>query len=203
MEKYSKYRDPFTGIHPFLNPKRRSFRLSMLFRTLIRLPLLLFFIFPSLLPFLIKLKKPKNTQNGIYICNRTGIFDIYILKILIRNCKIIDLAKQKQYVIDRKKVNIIFVEECPSNNKCLMQFVKEVGCDFDCDGAIGMRYSDSCVRMYGSWLVFWFYFLGSDNWCRVNVVEGSNCLERATDLVRTKIGVKEYQNFLIDISGKK
>lgn len=168
MEKYSQFRDPLTGIHPFTNPKYRVIRLSdipiFLFR-LAMLPFLLFF--PYLLKYYIKITKPKKQiVTGTYICNRSSLFDKIILSLLYKDAKFYYVTKDdfvyknKHFRrLDKSKLNIVFPEECMSNNSCIMKFVRNI----EFDGIIGLKYSSSCIYMYGNIYKFLFRFLASKN----------------------------------------
>ncbi|KAM0676089.1 hypothetical protein GVAV_000051 [Gurleya vavrai] len=152
MEKFSKFRDPFTGIHPFLTPKRRTLRLSNYVNIMLRILILPCIFFSSFLKYFIKITVINKPKKGVYIANKSSILDKLILKKLFNDLKIIDLEQDKNFTIDRKKINVIFVEECRSNNKCLLNYIKET----ECDGAIGFRYSDQCVWLYGNFLEIGF-----------------------------------------------
>ncbi|KAM0676874.1 hypothetical protein BDAP_002594 [Binucleata daphniae] len=195
MEKFSQFRDPFTGIHPFLNPKRRMFRLQNYIRLLFRLfALPLLYLMPNLL---IKINTNKaKLKTGTYICNKSSFLDTFVLKYLFC-ANITDLSKNSR-IKTKDVTNVVFVEECKSNNKCIMKYVKQI----QSEGVIGLNYSDSCIRMYGSWFWYLLYFLGSDNKVNVKVIEGSSDLEEATGLTKTDIGKKEWCDFLVALNKK-
>ncbi|EJW02318.1 hypothetical protein EDEG_00295 [Edhazardia aedis USNM 41457] len=169
MEKYSQFRDPFTGIHPFLNPKRRKPRLASYIRLLYRLILLPFYLlFPALKSFFIKVKtNTKILKNGIYVANKSSVFDTLILKNTFGKVNFFQLKERQTYVnvnnnkiykkLDKNQVNIVFIEECSSNNECIMKFVSNC----DCDYVLGLKYNESCIYMYGSKVKFLLHFFAA------------------------------------------
>lgn len=203
MEKYSQFRDPVTGIHPFTNPKYRSIRLEDIPKLITRLILLPFALFfPSLLTFYIKIQKADSLpKKGIYICNRTSIFDKFILSRLFQGCNFYYLTIdgfqcQKKNVkrLNRNVLNIVFPEECGSNNSCIMRFVR----DIDFDGIIGLKYSNSCIFMYGNIYKFLGRFFASKNTLMVSTAKTSDIkdVERVIGLPHIASGKKEYDLFM-------
>lgn len=203
MEKYSQFRDPLTGTHPFTNPSYPSIHhpisIFHLLIHLICLPLLL--INNSFLKYIIKINYiKKNLLPGTYAVNYSSFLDPFILKYLYKNCNIYKLTKfgfkinNKQVkVMKRDALNFVFVEECGSNNSCVLRFVRELCVD----GCVGLKYSKSCIYMYGNRVWFFVRFMCSYNVCDVNVVVGGR-MEDLVDVVggvKVDSGKEEYDEF--------
>lgn len=210
MEKFSQFRDPLSGIHPYINPKQRLVRPQNILRLVLRLMLLPFIaLIPSLCKYIIKIKiNQKTLKRGTYAVNYGCFLDKYILKFLYKNCNIYHLTKtgfrhgeKEVKIMKRQSLNFLFVEECRTNNSCINRFVREV----NVDGVLGLKYSNSCIYMFGSKMKFFLRFMGSLNSCEISYKETSDCndLMKVTGLVKVDSGLKEYREFYDLVNKKK
>ncbi|TBU09125.1 hypothetical protein CWI36_0059p0030 [Hamiltosporidium magnivora] len=199
MERYSNFRDPFTGINPFLNPKRKSLRFFDYIIAVLKIPLLLFL--PFFIDYFIKIKKKSEWKGEKcnVVCNNVSFLDKIILKKIFKNVDFL-YYNDDIYRKSSKLVKVIFPEECRSNGKALLR-MKEVKCDYVC----GLRYNDESVFLYGNFLYFILQFLASKNHVEIDIMKSvsSKDLAKATGLLPIDMGKKEFDNFLKILKNEK
>lgn len=183
MERYSKFKDPLTGINPFiqLNPKRITIKTIIL--AFLRLPIYFMWLlgFPTI-KFLISIKrKDKNIPKGLIHCNSATIFDSAILST----------------AFDIKKTNILgnrtivkFPEGASSNNRSILKYIQS-----DCDWSVGLKYSDECIYLYGNRYLWLLRFLGSYNTVDIGTCKGSD-LCKASGLPQSSLSKDDKIRFL-------
>ena len=201
MEKFSDYNDAFTGINPFINREPIKITLRKLFMFLLKLPILVLTYFGiNLINFLIKINIKPVKINGLIAVNCSSVFDKFVLNSLFKNIPIFTLLEDGFFyektgkVKETPKTAIILVEGCNSNNKCILQFVRNIKVNY----VIGLVYSPSCIYMYGSFFKFLIHFLGSKNFVRVEIKKTDNLEDLAvvTNLPKVMLGLKEKLEFM-------
>ncbi|KAM0680315.1 hypothetical protein GINT2_001369 [Glugoides intestinalis] len=189
MEKYSKFRDPFIGINPFIQPRQLPITLKMIMLAILRLPIYMFYLlgFP-VIGMLISIKKSKLVPSGVIVCNSASEFDKGIIK-----------AAFKIVCFDNLKFKtcVHFPEGTQSNNMTILKYNKE-----DTSYAIGLRYTTECVYMYGNRLSWLIRFLGSKNVVMVNVIEG-NDLSKAAGLPQSILSIEDKEKFMLLLNTQK
>lgn len=167
MEKYSKFKDPLTGINPFLEPKYKKVTPLTIIMALFRLPI--YFAYLLGLPvigFLISIKrKDNNSPKGIIFCNSITEFDKDILK------KALGIDSSK---FTKSKNHLIFPEGTNSNNMAVLKYDK-TGADW----SVGLKYSNECIYLYGNRLLWLIRFLGNFNTVEVRAIKGSDIASAA------------------------
>lgn len=190
MEKYSKFKDPVTGINPFLQPKSKPITFTVLLFAILKFPIYILFLcgFP-VVGFLIKIvRKDKTTPNGLIVCNSASEFDKEIVKKVFK----ISLFGNLKY-----KTCVYFPEKTNSNNAVILNF-KDINY---CDYSIGLKYSNECIYMYGNRILWLIRFLGNSNKVEINVVNGLN-LEKATNLQKVIFDFKDKERFQLLFNNK-
>lgn len=183
MERYSQFKDPLTGINPFLQPKAKKMTAKSIAMAILRLPIYFLFIigFP-VLPLLITIKrKDKKVPKGLAFCNSVTEFDKSVLKTALG-------IECSNYL--KSGVQVTFPEGTKSNNLSILKYEKTA-----CDYSIGLRYNEECVYLYGSRLSWLFRFLGCFNVVEISVIEG-NDLSKAAGIPNTCLGQEDKKRFL-------
>lgn len=182
MEKYSKFKDPLTGINPFIQPKQKALDLKTVMYAIIRLPIyILYLLGLPVIGLLIKIQKKCNLKpKGLIFCNSASEFDEEIIK---------KAFKINSFTKSRLKTGVYFPEGARSNNTMILSYEGES------DYAIGLKYNSECVYTYGSRIGWLIRFLGSDNHVEVNVIEGSD-LCKATKLPKSVLNSEDKKRFL-------
>ncbi|ELA41270.1 uncharacterized protein VICG_01643 [Vittaforma corneae ATCC 50505] len=190
MEKYSKFKDPLTGINPFLQPKPKPITMAVFFLAIIRFPIYILFLCGlPVVGMLIRINRKDNiSPSGFIVCNSASEFDKEIIK------KAFGI---KQFGHFKHKTCVCFPEKTNSNNTAILSF-KEPGY---CDYSIGLKYSSECIYMYGNRFLWFVRFLGSFNTVDVRVTKGSS-LEMATSLPKVMLGFTDKERFLTLIKQK-
>lgn len=191
MEKYSRFKDPLTGINPFLQPKPKPITASMVLLALLRLPVYILFLCGlPVVGMLVKInRKDSTTPSGFIVCNSASEFDKEIVK---------RVFKVKRFGYFKYKTCVYFPEKTASNNTAILSFKEPEHCDF----SIGLRYSPSCIYMYGSRLLWLVRFLGSFNTVDVRVTEGAS-LEAAAALPKVVFDFTDKERFLALVEQRK
>ena len=183
MEKFSKFKDPMTGINPFLNPKYKKITINIVLLAILKLPIYLLYLcgFP-VLRFLISIKiKKKEAPKGIIFCNSVTRFDKDILKIGLG-------INSTDYL--KSKTKIIFPEGTNSNNLAILKYEKS-----NPDWSIGLKYSNECIYMYGNKLKWLVGFLGNSNSVEVNILKECD-ISKAAGLPQVKLNKEDKERFL-------
>lgn len=190
MEKYSNFKDPVTGINPFLQPRMKPLTISMILLATLKAPIyLLFLCGVPVIGLLIKINRKDTLQpEGLISCNSVCEFDREIIKRVFR----ID-----RFGIFGYKTCVYFPEKANSNNMAILNFKEEECSEY----SIGLRYSSECIYLYGNRFMWLLRFLGSFNTVDIRVVKGAN-LEMATGLPRVLFDFKDRRKFLELISRK-
>lgn len=126
MEKFSRFRDPLTGINPFIPPRRRAITLGCVFRAFTMLPLYLLYLAGlPVLPWLLRMRRKGANPSGTAHVNSTTEFDRDVVQGLFRN------------------VRFVFPEGTTTNNMGVLAYDTAPRCDY----VIGLRYTPECVFM--------------------------------------------------------
>jgi hypothetical protein len=137
MEKFSGFRDPLTGINPFLPPKRPAITVLTVLRALVNLPLyILYLLGLPTLHWIITMHRHGASPKGVVYVNNASPFDRYVLRhlFMIR-------------VFTRLPTGLcaVFPEGCRTNNRGVLSYERPA----DCDSAIGLKYTPECIYMPG------------------------------------------------------
>lgn len=184
MEKYSKFKDPLTGINPFIQPKKKKITLKMILLAIIKLPVYILYLlgFP-VVGFLIKIKKKSIIKpHGLIYCNSATEFDKSIVKAGL------NIATFGNF---KFKTCVFFPEKTTTNNTAILKYEDEN----DADYVVGLRYSNECIYMYGNRFLWLIRFLGSSNTVEIDIKTGSN-LSSAASLPRVIFDYKDKAKFL-------
>ncbi|KCZ79636.1 hypothetical protein H312_02976 [Anncaliia algerae PRA339] len=207
MEKFSDFNDPFTGVNPFVNPKLFKVTLVEILKGLLMLPIyLLIYLKVNTISFFIKISPNIKRFKGHIACNSSSIFDRYVIKHILGNIPQFYLTKTgyrtKNGILSSiPKDAVIFVEGCNSNNKGLLKFVRNIKVDY----VMGLKYSDGCIYMYGSYFKFLCKFLNGGNFCDVQIKrsEDINDLMEVCNLPQLDFGVEDKERFLKMVDEQK
>ncbi|KAI5170420.1 hypothetical protein PAEPH01_1418 [Pancytospora epiphaga] len=173
MEKFSNFRDPLTGINPFMPCRRRPITTLSIFRALLRFPLYLLYLlgFPTL-HWIVTMRKTGTVPKGVVYVNSVSPFDKYVLMHLF-NIRVLTRLPSG--------LCAVFPEGCKTNNKGVLSYERP----FDCDSVIGLRYNDESIYdieiergiiKYLKWLLC---FLGNSPIVEARCMDGHE-LEKAT-----------------------
>lgn len=187
MERFSRFKDPLTGINPFLAPKYRPITPWVVARAIARLPL--YFLYLAglpVLPLLIEIRqKSKQQPAGLIYVNSATRFDKGVLRHLY-GIKAFEFAKAKTCAV--------FPEGAATNNQGILHYANER----DCEYVVGLRYTSDCIVMRGAsflerlrWLVG---FLGHANAVAVTCLRGHE-LDKAAGLPRLSLDRKSAEEF--------
>lgn len=163
MEKYAEFRDPVSGVNPFMAQKYKPITFMMLLRACFKLPVYLLFLlgFPTL-PFLIRINiKNKTKPAGLVFANCVEPFGKSIIK------HIYGIVTVKRPV---SGTCVIFPENTSTNNRAILNFYAFKKCDY----YIGMRFTDGAVFLYGSWFGWLIRFLGSSHHVDVSCMKADD-----------------------------
>lgn len=151
MEKFSVYNDPLSGVNPFV-ARRPAHSFTAYIWALVKAPLVLLMFLSGLNPVCLLTSIRSSIQPGllrprIVAANASSFLDMYVLRHLtgIRNF---------YYVAEHGFVDVwsgsvcqrpaepcvVFPEGCRTNNRGVLQFVRDVQVDHVC----GIRYSGPC-----------------------------------------------------------
>lgn len=173
MEKFCKFIDPMTGINPFLPPKYKKITLKVLIKGLLFIPLWILYKFNviSIRWFIhIKVKRHMRLVKKIF-ANSVTNFDK----------EIINSAFDINGIIE-------FPEKAQTNNLALLSY------SGDCDYVVGLKYTNECIYMGGSYFKWLIRFLGTSNIVYVDCARSNN-LEQVTGLKTTKFTYKDKEYF--------
>jgi len=188
MEKFSNFRDPLTGINPFLAPTYKKLTIKTVILAAFRLPIYILYLlgFPTI-GFLIKIKLESKTKpKGVVFCNSVTEFDRKVIE------KVFGITN---FDYSKYKTCVCFPENTCTNNRGILKYENKQ----DCEYAIGLRYSNECIYMYGNRLAWLINFLGNENFVKINVIKGSN-LEIATCLPMLKLTSDDKTQFMSSLS---
>lgn len=191
MEKYSRFKDPLTGINPFIQPKQKKITLKTILLAIIRLPIYVLYLigFP-VINHLIKIKRKGNVKpRGLIYCNSATEFDKSVIK------KGLDLHVFGNF---KFKTCVHFPEGTTTNNTAILNYKSEE----DSDYVIGLRYSKECIYMYGNRILWLIRFLGSSNTVEIDVKAGGD-LSNVTSLPRVIFDHQDKYKFLGLVTGKQ
>ncbi|EPR78636.1 hypothetical protein SLOPH_1756 [Spraguea lophii 42_110] len=197
MEKYSGFSDKFYGINPFLQPPRQ--KLSFVFPIIFMKNLffyILYLIGFNTLSYIIDIKAKIKKDMRIILSNSVTYFDEDILKSLFPGHKIFYNKKDGLFSNNVKSEldwnSIVFIEECSSNNKCMMRFYRELECDYICI----MNYSPNCIHVHGNYYKFLFFLLASRNKVEIKIYEAKSSREFKKYIKVVDLGKTEKNNFM-------
>lgn len=183
MEKYSKFRDPLTGINPFINPTRKHITFPIFLFALLRLPIYLLYLCGlPVIRALIRINRKDNlVPKGQIICNFASDFDKAIIK---------SALGLSQFEPLKHKTSVSFPEMTASNNKGILLYRSD-GAEY----SIGLKYNEECIYMYGNRLLWLIRFLGTFNKVDITVMKGGD-LSKATGLPRLMLDSKDKVKFI-------
>ncbi|KAF7683680.1 hypothetical protein TCON_1116 [Astathelohania contejeani] len=193
MEKYSDFRDNFTGINPFLNPRRKKLTFKGILKAILKLPLLLLlYCNINTIDWLIRINKKdvKSIENHATIaCNSVSVFDKYVIKKIFRAD------------IIRYNIKFVFPEGCSSNGMAILKFNNNIECDYVC----GLRYSEGCILSYGNYYKFLFYFLATENIVDICMMKSKNPKDlcKVTGLLQIDLGKEDKKRFMAILNKTK
>lgn len=208
MEKFSNYRDPFTGINPFIPLKYRRITFIVIIRAIIKLPIwILYCAGVPVIHWIIKINIQKFTKvSGKIFANCCTGFDKDVIKyVLGRN----NVSFEKSI---RKKINVIFPERAMTNNLGILNYndvsnLENSSIDnynITPDFCIGLKYSNECIyissdpkiagNLYFQKLKWLILFLGYENFVNLKISRGGS-LEEVTGLPKLKIDYKMAAEF--------
>lgn len=126
MEKFSGFRDPLTGINPFLPLRRRAVTAACVLRAIAMLPLyLLHLLGLPTLPWIIRMRRRGAEPSGVVHVNSATEFDRAVVGHLFGG------------------VRPVFPEGAATNNMGVLAYDASLRCDC----VIGLRYTPECVFM--------------------------------------------------------
>jgi hypothetical protein len=203
MEKFSAFNDPVLGINPFVNPARPRVTFCGCLKALLKLPLLLLLLTTNLnvAPLLISIKCRERPRPGVLASNASSFLDVHVLRHLtgitrfyyVTSSGFLDV-KSGKFCPRISRPCVIFPEGCRTNNRAVLQFVRDVKVDHVC----GLRYTGPCVNLYGSISRFFGAFLASENSVAVEF-RGTDSLDEiceAAGLPQVKWGASDKLNFM-------
>lgn len=184
MEKFSKFKDPLTGINPFLAPTGMPITIKTIVMALLTLPIYLLYLLN--LPvvnilFTIKLYL-KDLPKGLIYSNSVTFFDKRIIQ---ETQKISKFGRLKNWTC------AFFPEKTNTNNKGILKYENEDSCEY----VIGLKYSSNCVYLYGSKLRWFINFLGNRRTVEIRVNKGFD-LSGATGLPKLSLDYQDKLAFL-------
>lgn len=173
MEKFSKFNDPLTGINPFISIKSKRLSFTNYVNAFLKAPIyILYLLGLPVLPLLIRIRVlTSENPSRIIFANSVSQFD----KEIIRNCF--------------GNINVIFPEGASTNNRGVLKY------EGNCDYVIGLKYSESCIYMYGSRWNWLLNFLSSTNTVDVRCIKG-NELERAVNVPKLSFDKNDKFRFM-------
>lgn len=184
MEKFSGFNDPLTGINPFMAPRYRPVSTRMIVLAAIKFPIYVLYClgFP-VLDLLIEIRRKSKIQpKGLICCNSVTEFDREIVK------KVFRIGFFGYF---KHKTCVVFPENASTNNKAVLKYQSPE----DFEYAIGLRYSENCIYMYGSRLLWLIRFLGEKGHVTVNVLKGSS-LDEAVSVPMVIFGSEDKKRFM-------
>lgn len=187
MEKYSKFKDPMTGINPFIQPKYKKITFMTVLIAIARMPIYLAYLmgFP-VLKFLISIKRKDNgIPKGIIFCNSVTPFDRDVLKAALG----IGLAGYM-----KSKCHVVFPEGTNSNNLSILKYERS-----NSDWSIGLKYTNECIYLYGNRFLWLLGFLGNFNSVEIYTSEG-NDISKAARLPQATLSKEDKKRFMELIS---
>ncbi|KAI4290867.1 hypothetical protein PAPHI01_0141 [Pancytospora philotis] len=189
MEKFSAFRDPLTGINPFLPPKRRPITPGMCLRALVKLPLFLLYLCGApVLHLLVAMRRRGAAPSGVVHVNSTGGFDACVLR------RLFGIRALNQ---PRSGVCATFPEGASTNNQGVLAYEAPRGADY----VIGLKYSSECIRipeLEGGFLGYIAYavrLLGSSPTVDANCMPGRD-LARAVGVPALSLTKAHKEKFL-------
>lgn len=189
MEKFSKFKDPFTGINPFIAPKYGPITFRIVLKALLKLPLwILYTMGLPTLPYIIKINRKTSTvPSRLVYANSVCCFDRNVIAFLygIKTFSNIGLGTR-----------VVFPEGASTNNKGILDYPRREECDY----VIGLKYSNECINigikssLVGrlAWLL---RFLGRDNYVDVTCLRGFE-LDKAAGMPRLSLNSRAKDEFL-------
>lgn len=189
MEKFSRFRDPFHGINPFMAPKYRRITPCIIIRALGCLPLYILFLFGF--PVILRLFKIrlviKAPPRGLVYANSATELDRSLIESLF------DLTRHKGTAL-------VFPEGSQTNNMGVLKYDKD-----PCDYVIGLKYSPECIRPTVNQLgcrptlsdrILWLVrFLGTQPTVEVRCHPGTD-LPAAAGLPQLTLTADDHKKFL-------
>lgn len=184
MEKFSRFNDPLTGINPFIAPRYKPISAKMIVVAIIRFPIyVLYRMGLPVIGFLIDVrKKSKVHPKGLIYCNSVAEFDKEVVKKAFR----IGLFGYFKHT-----TCVVFPENTNTNNKAVLRYQASE----DCDYVIGLKYSENCIYMYGSKLLWLLRFLGEKGHVTVDALKG-NRLDKAASVPMVIFGPEDKKRFM-------
>lgn len=193
MERFSRFKDPLTGINQFITHKHRPITPRVILRALLFLPVYILYKLgcPTLgLILKIKRKGVPNPTKLIY-ANSVTQFDKDIIK---------GLYGIKIFSENGLGTRVIFPEGARTNNIGILRY--DCG---PCDFVIGLRYSAECIHIpfesnetkkkCGNELKWLIRLLGYPNMVHVNCLIGSD-LPKAAGLPQLTLDSRDQTRFL-------
>jgi len=200
MEKFSEFRDPVTGINPFLMPKRRRITVFTILRALLYLPVyLLFKLRLPVVQVLFRIKTSIANTNGV-IANTDGASTVSSKNRLTGRIYANSVSEFDREIIKYAcgPCNVIFPEGATTNNRGILNYKKRE----DCEGVIGLKYSSDCIYLYGSKLLWLICFLGGDKTVEIRWATGSD-LSKAAGVPYLGLEAGDKNKFMSKIANQK
>ncbi len=193
MEKFSKFKDPLTGINPFIAPEIPSLNFMIVLKAILNFPLyILYLLGLPVVNLLFKIKKnAKEIPKGLIYSNSVTEFDKEIIK---------NVLKIKIFGKFKNQTCVYFPENTNTNNRAILKYDNKEECNY----VIGLKYSSNCIYLYGNRLFWLLNFLGNERTVEV-VLEKGNNLKKAANLPESTFGSEDKLNFmkLIEQENKK
>jgi len=189
MERYSKFKDPLTGINPFIQPTPKRITFPMFLFAILRLPIYLLYLcgLPVQRALIRIHRKDSLVPKGQIICNSATEFD----KAIVKSALGVSLFGEFKH-----KTSVSFPEMTTSNNRSILPFKGE-----NSDYSVGLKYTEECIYMYGNRLLWLIRFLGSFNSVEVTVMKGGD-LPKAAGMPRVMFGKKDKEKFMSILNHK-
>lgn len=203
MEKFSSYNDPFYGINPFINPRQRRRSFMQYLKVLVKIPLaaIMFATNLDVVGLLVRIRSNAAAGPRIVAANASSFLDVYVLRHLTGITNFYYVTKDGfvglqdgRFYLEAAEPCVLFPEGCRTNNRAILQFVRDVRVDHVC----GLKYTEGCVGLYGGYLGLLLGFLSSSNEVRVEFRRSSNLLDicKASGLPQVKWGLEDRNEFM-------
>ncbi|KAG5860469.1 hypothetical protein KMI_01g01040 [Encephalitozoon hellem] len=203
MEKFSGYNDPVSGINPFVDSRRSSISIFDYFRVILKIPLILLLLGTNInvVQFLVRINPSARVRPRVLASNASSFLDIFVLKYLtginnyyyVTESGFVD-ARNGRFCKKAEEPCVLFPEGCQTNNRAILQFVRDVEVDYVC----GIRYKGECINMYGNFLGFIFRFLASRSSVDVRFKKSSDLGDicKLSSLPQVKWSSKDKDRFM-------